>query len=112
MKFVKAIACADHNPIASKDDVDRAFRYVDEKIRFLATIGADDSGLSQDPRTVRVSARLVSNLAKIKTSTFRSGDYVKLLGPFQDDKAKKSARQVATRDLDRLSGERMIQRVG
>jgi hypothetical protein len=112
LRFVKAIACADHNQVASNDDVDRAFKYVGEKLKFLATIGPADEKLSQDPRTLKVKERLADRLIQIKTSTFRTGDYVDLLGPFPGETERKSARQAATRDLERLVKGGEIKKTG
>ena len=41
-KFVKALACVDHQPAAKKEIVDRAMVYVRDKIKFLEVFPQDD----------------------------------------------------------------------
>ena len=105
LKFVKAITCADHNPIASKEDVDRAFTYVEEKIKFLGTLTEDEPPRPGNPRVEEMVRRQERILAHIKKRQFTTADYVRAMGPFASGREEKSARQAATRDLTRLRGK-------
>lgn len=101
-KFVKAIACADHNPVATKGDVDRAFEFIREKIRFLATYREEDISSMIDPRRARIQERLDRIVAAFGNREFTTGQVIDMQEPGANEGERKTIRQQVNRDLERL----------
>jgi hypothetical protein len=109
-KFIKAIACANHSLTATREDVDRAFDFIREKITFLSTY-REDNVSPIDPRKRHIQDRSEKILAAFGNREFTTGQVIDLLAPAANAEERKTIRQQVNRDLARLVSDGRLESV-